>query len=50
MTRLSHQKILELNDIQKDFKKSVIGFSKKDLSILGKNYMDDEDEDNNNIN
>ncbi len=48
MTGLSHQKILELNDIQKDFKKSVIGLSKKDLSILGKNFLDDDDEDNNN--
>ena len=52
LTGLSRKKILELNDIQKDFKKSVIGLSKKDLNSLGKNYLDDEeeDEDNNNSN
>ena len=52
MTGLSRKKILELNDIQKDFKKSVIGISNKDLNLLGKNYLDDEeeDEDNNNSN
>ena len=46
MTGLSNQKIFELNDIQKDFKKSIIGFSRKELDSSKKNFMDDDENNN----
>ena len=49
LTRLSHNNILKLNDISKDFKKTVIGYSKiKEIHSNGKTFlMEDIDKENN---
>jgi len=47
LTGLSNQNIIQLNELQKDFKKSVIGYTKiKQINSKGKTFLMEDNEEN----
>ena len=47
LTGLSHQNIVKLNELQRDFKRSVIGFNKiKEINSNGKTFLMEDNEEN----